>query len=115
MTDGVDQTPSIHPEGATASLPPLSIPEAWPNKPGVRFFFDLTDPPPEPGNAIERAYATGLANLRNQGGALAALEHFRAVVTQDIHGSYSSARLLALVLRPRWETLRPSRRSFNRA
>ncbi|HEV3319205.1 MAG TPA: HNH endonuclease signature motif containing protein [Solirubrobacteraceae bacterium] len=78
-------------------LPQLRRPETWPSRPGVRLRIDLTDPPPECSNQGESAYAAGLTALR-QGEVLAALENFRAVVTQDGTGLYSTARLLALLL-----------------
>jgi tetratricopeptide (TPR) repeat protein len=78
-------------------LPPLQVPDAWPATPGVRLQLELVEPPPEPGGAIERIYAEGLAALNNDE-RLAALECFRTVVARDLDGTYSSARLLALLL-----------------
>jgi hypothetical protein len=98
-TEGVDdETADSGVEHAHDALPPMLIPEGWPNKPGVRLFYDLVDPPPTPANAIESTYAAGLASLRSQGETVVALEQFRAVVVQDTGGNYGSARLLALLI-----------------
>jgi len=75
----------------------MSITDGWPSKPGVRIKLDLSGTPPEPANGIEAAYLAGLNGLRRDE-VLPALEHFRNVVTQDRDGTYSTARLLALVV-----------------
>jgi hypothetical protein len=85
------------PPSSAVVLPPLQVPDAWPARPGVRLQLELVEPPPEPGGAIERIYAEGLAALNNDE-RLAALECFRTVVARDLDGTYSSARLLALLL-----------------
>jgi hypothetical protein len=78
-------------------LPPLSISDGWPGKPGVRLRVQLVDPAPEPADSIEQVYVVGLTALTKDE-PLAALEHFRSVVAQDPDGTYSTARLLALLL-----------------
>jgi len=82
---------------ASCALPPLSIPDGWPEKPGIRLYTELADPFPEPTTAIEAAYCAALHNLA-AGERMAALEHARDVVTQDVERRYSSARLLVLLL-----------------
>ncbi|MFZ2050221.1 MAG: hypothetical protein WAU69_04725, partial [Solirubrobacteraceae bacterium] len=92
-----DATAGSGDERARNALPPISIPEGWPGKPGVRLRIHLIDPAPEPVDSIERLYAAGLAAL-SRDETLAALEHFRSVIAQDLDGIYSTSRLLALVL-----------------
>jgi tetratricopeptide (TPR) repeat protein len=90
-------TPNAGASPASRALPPLSISDGWPGKPGARLRVHLVDPAPEPVDSIEQVYTAGLAAL-SKDEALAALEHFRSVIAQDPDGIYSTARLLALLL-----------------
>jgi tetratricopeptide (TPR) repeat protein len=83
--------------GEPLTLPPLSIPDAWLRKPGVKLRVHLVDPAPEPVDSIEQVYAAGLAAL-SKDEVLAALEHFRSVIAQDPDGTYATARLFTLLL-----------------
>jgi hypothetical protein len=90
-------TPNAGASPASRALPPLSISDGWPGKPGARLRVHLVDPAPEPVDSTEQVYTAGLVAL-SKDEALAALEHFHSVIAQDPDGIYSSARLLALLL-----------------
>jgi len=86
---------------ALLELPPFSVPDSWPAKPGIRILVDLVgsvvEPSPNTASAIEQDYADGVWALK-QNEARSSLEHFRSVVAQDVGGVYPTARLLVLLL-----------------
>ena len=78
-------------------LPALVQPPDWPARPGVRTLINLAEPAAEPHGSIEAAYAAGLDALRRNE-LVGALTCFRTVVEQDAAWTYSSAKLLVLLL-----------------
>jgi len=79
------------------SLPALRQAPDWPARRGVTLSAQISRRPPKPRSDIERLYASGLAALA-QGDMEEALRQLGAVVEQDGLWTYSSARLLVLVL-----------------
>ena len=89
--------PSVTPLSEPLRLPMLTQPSDWPTRPGVKTHIDPADPAADPDGTIEREYADGLTALSHNE-PTRALRCFRAVVEQDAAGTYTSARLLALLL-----------------
>ncbi len=79
------------------SVPSLCKAEDRAKKLGVWFEVALSDRPPEPANEIEQTYLLGLRALADHE-LEAAFAHLKAVVEADDRWTYSSAKLLALLL-----------------